>query len=51
MGRESDLGTIEPGKLADLLILNADPLADLSAFNQIDVVVRGGVAHQRDELR
>ena len=51
MGRQDDLGTIEPGKLADLLVLDADPLANLSAFNQIEWVIRGGVAHERDELR
>src|SRR5262249_1435064 len=30
VGREQDLGTVEPGKLADLLILKADPLADIA---------------------
>ena len=29
VGMEGELGTLEPGKLADLLILDADPLADL----------------------
>ena len=29
VGLEGELGTIQPGKLADLLILNADPLADI----------------------
>lgn len=33
-----DLGTIQPGKWADLLVLNADPLADIRNTRQIDSV-------------
>jgi imidazolonepropionase-like amidohydrolase len=29
-GKETELGTIEKGKLADLILLEADPLADIS---------------------
>jgi imidazolonepropionase-like amidohydrolase len=36
------LGTIEPGKLADLLVLNADPLADIRNTQKIDSVWIGG---------
>ncbi|NIP81445.1 MAG: amidohydrolase family protein, partial [Gemmatimonadetes bacterium] len=32
MGREDDLGTLEPGKVADLLVLRADPLADVRGW-------------------
>jgi imidazolonepropionase-like amidohydrolase len=32
LGLESDLGTVEVGKLADLIILSADPLADISSL-------------------
>ena len=51
MGRGEDLGTVEAGKLGDLLVLNADPITDLSAFDEIEWVIRGGVAHPRDDLR
>ncbi|MGN6183145.1 MAG: amidohydrolase family protein [Thermoanaerobaculia bacterium] len=40
--REKDLGTIEPGKLADLVIVNGDPLANISDVRKVETVVKGG---------
>jgi imidazolonepropionase-like amidohydrolase len=37
-----NLGTIQPGKSADLLALNADPLADIRNTHQIHSVWIGG---------
>ena len=42
MGRSADLGTIEPGKLADFAILRADPLVDAANLREIARVVKGG---------
>lgn len=42
MGRENELGTIQPGKLADLVLLNANPLDDIANTRKIDAVVYGG---------
>ncbi len=42
VGRTKDLGSIEPGKYADLLLLNADPAADVHNFRAIDTVIKGG---------
>lgn len=42
MGRESDLGTLEPGKRADLVLLDADPQSDITHARHIYRVVRGG---------
>jgi imidazolonepropionase-like amidohydrolase len=50
MGREKDLGTIEPGKLADLLLLDANPLADIANTRKIDAVVYGGRLYSRTAL-
>jgi len=41
LGRE--LGTLEPGKLADVLVVDGDPLADLHALAQPRLVLRDGV--------
>ena len=40
---EADLGSIEKGKLADLVAVSRDPLADVSALQDVAVVVKGGV--------
>ena len=42
IGRADDLGTIEPGKLADLVVMAGDPLADISASRDIQFVVKDG---------
>lgn len=41
LGR-GDLGTIEPGKLADVIVVNGDPLFDMSALSHVEVVVKDG---------
>ena len=36
------IGTVEQGKLADLVVLDADPLVDISALRQVHVVIKAG---------
>jgi imidazolonepropionase-like amidohydrolase len=50
MGREKDLGAVAPGKLADLLILDRDPLVDVANLEAIYRVVKGGRVFTTDEL-
>jgi imidazolonepropionase-like amidohydrolase len=50
VGREGEFGTVERGKLADLLVLEADPLADIGNVRRIYRVVKGGVVHDPAEL-
>jgi imidazolonepropionase-like amidohydrolase len=42
VGHGGDRGTLEAGKLADIVILGADPLRDEGALLDVDVVVKGG---------
>jgi imidazolonepropionase-like amidohydrolase/Tol biopolymer transport system component len=45
-----DLGTLEPGKLADLVILNADPTQDIRNSDQIDKVMLNGRLYEAATL-
>ena len=45
MGLANELGTIEPGKRADLVLLNADPLADIRATRQVWRTIAGGIVY------
>jgi len=42
MGRERDFGTLEAGKMADLVVLGADPLAAIRNVREVRYVMRGG---------
>ena len=49
-GREAEHGTIAPGKVADLLVVEADPLADIRNTQRIRAVVFGGNLYDRAAL-
>jgi imidazolonepropionase-like amidohydrolase len=49
-GKLDDIGTIEVGKRADLLILNADPLADYRNYQDIRMVIKDGRVVDTDRL-
>jgi len=42
IGRGNELGTLEPGKLADMVILDGDPLFNIQDVLKVKVVIKGG---------
>ena len=42
LGKQRDLGTVEPGKLADIIVVNGNPLYDITALAHVETVVKGG---------
>ncbi len=48
LGWQDRIGTVEPGKLADLIAVPGDPLADLSALRRVSFVMLGGKVVRRD---
>jgi len=50
MGRESEMGTIETGKLANLVFLDADPTKDISATRKILLTVKRGREFSRKDF-
>lgn len=48
IGREDELGTVEEGKFADLVLLDADPTEDIANARRVRWVIKGGViAYER----
>jgi hypothetical protein len=48
--QDGDIGTITPGRRADLLVLAGDPLADISNTRTVETVVKDGVAYAPQPL-
>lgn len=51
LGREKEMGSIEEGKLADMVILAGDPLADIDNAKQISAVIKAGRIIDRSALQ
>jgi imidazolonepropionase-like amidohydrolase len=48
MGRDDDIGSLEPGRLVDLVAVAGDPLADVRALEEPVLVAKGGVVVRDD---
>jgi imidazolonepropionase-like amidohydrolase len=46
LGKEKDLGTIGPGKLADITVVRGNPLFDITSLSSVAVVVKDGIAYR-----
>jgi imidazolonepropionase-like amidohydrolase len=42
IGKSQDLGTLEPGKIADIVLIDGDPLADVFALTRVMVTIKDG---------
>ncbi len=50
MNRLDDFGTLEAGKIADLIVLAEDPTEDVGAFRALTHVMRAGALRAQAEL-
>jgi imidazolonepropionase-like amidohydrolase len=50
MKRDQELGSIVPGKLADLLLVDGDPTTDISDIRKVEMVVKDGVVYKTEDL-
>jgi len=48
LGMQDTIGTIEAGKLADIVAVPGDPLKDISLMEKVDFVMKGGVVEVRN---
>lgn len=51
LGLDAELGTLEPGKIADLIILERDPLADITNTASLTHVMKAGRLYDTSDLR
>ncbi|HTT23954.1 MAG TPA: amidohydrolase family protein [Candidatus Sulfotelmatobacter sp.] len=47
LGMKDSLGTVEAGKLADIVAVPGDPLSDVSVMEKVDFVMKGGVVYRK----
>jgi imidazolonepropionase-like amidohydrolase len=50
MGLEREIGSLEPGKAADLVVFDADPSAGAANMGRVRMVMRRGALYGRAEL-
>jgi Tol biopolymer transport system component/imidazolonepropionase-like amidohydrolase len=51
LGFSPELGTVEAGKIADLIVLDGDPLADIHNTEKIRWVVKNGVVYEAETMK
>ncbi|MCD2317200.1 amidohydrolase family protein [Sphingomonas sp. IC-11] len=51
MGQEADIGTVAPGKLANMVVLTRNPLTDIANMRSVLMTVKRGRAYHRDDFK
>jgi imidazolonepropionase-like amidohydrolase len=46
LGRSKDIGAIEPGKYADIVAVDGDPLSDIAVMEKVTFVMKGGEVYK-----
>jgi len=46
LGRAKDIGSIEPGKYADIVAVDGDPLSDITVMEKVTFVMKGGEVYK-----
>jgi imidazolonepropionase-like amidohydrolase len=50
MKHDADRGTVAPGKLADLIVVNGDPIRAISDIRKTEIVVKDGTVYRAADL-
>ena len=46
IGKGRELGSVEPGKLADIIVVNGNPLFDITALSRVEIVMKDGTIYK-----
>jgi imidazolonepropionase-like amidohydrolase len=46
IGDTNDIGSVQKGRYADLVAVNGDPLADITQFQRVQFVMKGGAVYK-----
>ena len=48
IGDSADIGSVQPGRFADLIAVSGDPLRDVTELERVRFVMKGGIVYRRD---